>query len=73
MGRGLEALLDTSDVRTGGSSSIGEVDVMLIRPNPDQPRREFSEEHLRELADSIAQISCSPSPCVIRATDSIPS
>ena len=55
-GRGLEALLDTSDVRTGGSSSIGEVDVMLIRPNPDQPRREFSEEHLRELADSIAQI-----------------
>ena len=56
MGRGLEALLDTSDVRTGGSSSIGEVDVMLIRPNPDQPRREFSEEHLRELADSIAQI-----------------
>ena len=56
MGRGLEALLDTSDVRTGGSSRIGEVDVMLIRPNPDQPRREFSEEHLRELADSIAQI-----------------
>ena len=56
MGRGLEALLDTSDVRTGGSSSIGEVDVMLIRPTPDQPRREFSEEHLRELADSIAQI-----------------
>lgn len=56
MGRGLEALLDTSDVRTEGSSSIGEVDVMLIRPNPDQPRREFSEEHLRELADSIAQI-----------------
>ena len=56
LGRGLEALLDTSDVRTGGSSSIGEVDVMLIRPNPDQPRREFSEEHLRELADSIAQI-----------------
>ena len=56
MGRGLEALLDTSDVRTGGSSSIGEVDVMLIRPNPDQPRREFREEHLRELADSIAQI-----------------
>lgn len=56
LGRGLEALLDTSDVRTGGSSSIGEVDVMLIRPNPDQPRREFSEEHLCELADSIAQI-----------------
>lgn len=56
LGRGLDALLDTSEVNTGGSSSIGEVDVMLIKPNPDQPRREFNEESLRELADSIAQI-----------------
>lgn len=56
LGRGLDALLDTSEVNTGGSSNIGEVDVMLIKPNPDQPRREFSEESLRELADSIAQI-----------------
>ena len=56
LGRGLDALLDTSEVITGGSSNIGEVDVMLIKPNPDQPRREFNEESLRELADSIAQI-----------------
>lgn len=52
----MDALLDTSEVNTGGSSNIGEVDVMLIKPNPDQPRREFNEESLRELADSIAQI-----------------
>lgn len=56
LGRGLDALLDTSEVNTGGSSNIGEVDVMLIKPNPDQPRREFNEESLRELAESIAQI-----------------
>lgn len=56
LGRGLDALLDTSEVNTGGSSNIGEVDVLLIKPNPDQPRREFNEESLRELADSIAQI-----------------
>lgn len=56
LGRGLDALLDTSEVNTGGSSNIGEVDVMLIKPNPDQPRREFNEESLCELADSIAQI-----------------
>ena len=56
LGRVLDALLDTSEVNTGGSSNIGEVDVMLIKPNPDQPRREFNEESLRELADSIAQI-----------------
>ena len=56
LGRGLDALLDTSEVNTGGSSNIGEVDVMLIKPNPDQPRREFNAASLRELADSIAQI-----------------
>ena len=56
LGRGLDALLDTSEVNTGGSSNIGEVDVLLIKPNPDQPRREVNEESLRELADSIAQI-----------------
>ena len=56
LGRGLDALLDTSEVNTGGSSNIGEVDVMLIKTNPDQPRREFNEESLRELADSLAQI-----------------
>ena len=56
LGRGLDALLDTSEVNTGGSSNIGEVDVMLIKPNPDQPRREFNEESLRELAGSSAQI-----------------
>lgn len=56
LGRGLDALLDNSEVSTGGSSSIGEVDVLLIKPNPNQPRREFNEDSLRELADSIAQI-----------------
>lgn len=56
LGRGLDALLDNSEVSTGGSSNIGEVDVLLIKPNPDQPRRDFDEENLRELADSIAQI-----------------
>ena len=55
LGRGLDALLDTSEVNTGGSSNIGEVDVMLIKPKPDQPSREFTVESLSELAVSIAQ------------------
>lgn len=67
LGRGLDALLDTSEVNTGGSSNIGEVDVMLIKPNPDQPRREFNEESLRELADSIAQIGI-VQPITLRET-----
>jgi ParB family chromosome partitioning protein len=32
------------------------VDIDLIHPNPNQPRREFDEEALSELADSIAHI-----------------
>jgi len=56
LGRGLDALISTEDVRTEGSSTINEVDISLIERNPNQPRREFDEEALQELADSIAEI-----------------
>ena len=52
-GRGLDALIDTSDVRTQGSSNLNEIPIAQIEPNPDQPRREFDQEALQELADSI--------------------
>ena len=52
-GRGLDALIDTSEVRTQGSSNLSEIPISQIEPNPDQPRREFDEEALQELADSI--------------------
>ncbi|OPZ99161.1 MAG: putative chromosome-partitioning protein ParB [Bacteroidetes bacterium ADurb.Bin416] len=56
LGRGLDALLSTEEIRTEGSSSINEVDLSLIVPNPDQPRRAFDEEALTELATSIRTI-----------------
>ncbi len=56
LGRGLDALISMDDVTTGGSSNINEVAVAQIKPNPDQPRREFDEEGLQELANSIRQI-----------------
>ena len=52
-GRGLDALIDTSDVMTQGSSNLNEIPIDQIEPNPDQPRREFDEEALQELATSI--------------------
>ena len=52
-GRGLDALIDTSDVRTQGSSNLNEIPVEQIEPNPDQPRREFDETAMQELAASI--------------------
>ncbi len=55
-GRGLDALIDTGDVRTQGSSNLSEIALDQIEPNPNQPRREFDEEALRELASSIREI-----------------
>ena len=52
-GRGLDALIDTSDVKTGGSSNLNEIPIDQIEPNPDQPRREFDPEAMQELAGSI--------------------
>ncbi len=54
LGKGLDAIFAENDTETGLSSTI-----MLrldeIEPNRAQPRKEFSEEALTELADSIAQ------------------
>lgn len=56
LGRGLDALISTEGVRAQGSSSINEVPISQIVANPNQPRREFDEESLHELADSIREI-----------------
>ena len=53
-GRGLDALIDTSDVATQGSSNLNEIPISQIEPNPDQPRREFDPTAMQELATSIA-------------------
>ena len=52
-GRGLDALIDTSDVKTQGSSNLNEIPIEHIEPNPDQPRREFDPTAMQELAASI--------------------
>ena len=52
-GRGLDALIDTSEVKTQGSSNLSEIPIEQIEPNPDQPRREFDETAMQELANSI--------------------
>ena len=55
-GRGLDALIDTGEVRTQGSSNLNEIALDQISPNPNQPRREFDEEAMQELANSIREI-----------------
>lgn len=68
LGRGLDALISTEEVHTGGSSTISEVPLDEITVNPNQPRREFDQEALQELADSIAEIGIIQ-PITLRKTD----
>lgn len=56
LGRGLDALISTDDVRPQGSSTINEIAIELIEANPNQPRREFDPQALQELATSIREI-----------------
>jgi ParB family chromosome partitioning protein len=64
LGRGLSALFDEA-VRPGGPEEPGEgvspqagvreVEIGRIRANPNQPRTQFDEDAIAELADSIAK------------------
>lgn len=54
LGRGLEALIPKKTIQeTVSKSGIDKISVDLIIPNPQQPRKNFDEQGLRELADSI--------------------
>ena len=64
LGRGLSALLGENEVsatlspegaRTTGQAFTYEVPIEFLKPNPDQPRKVFSEAELDELAASIRE------------------
>lgn len=50
LGRGLQALISDE---IGDEQEIKELFISMIDPNPDQPRREFEEQALNDLAESI--------------------
>jgi len=56
LGKGLDSLISMDDIQTGGSSAINEIPISQINPNPDQPRQNFDEEALEELATSIREL-----------------
>lgn len=56
LGRGLGALIPEAPGESIGAGSPYQLlPVHKIEPNPSQPRRDFDEEELQALADSIAQ------------------
>ena len=66
-GKGLDALIDTGDIQTQGTSNLNEIAISLIESNPNQPRREFDESALKELAASIREIGII-TPITLRQT-----
>lgn len=57
LGKGLEALFNApqSQAHERSESGLHSVALDRIEPNPNQPRQAFSQEGLRELAQSIAE------------------
>lgn len=79
LGRGLGALIEdstfestrNSDVQTPKhaiSELVQEVDIELIDPNPFQPRTNFDDESLSELAESISKLGIIQ-PITVRLLD----
>lgn len=68
LGRGLDALISTETVSTQGSSTINEVPIEQIEANPNQPRREFDQIALEELANSIKRLGL-VQPITLRQLD----
>lgn len=56
LGRGLDSLISMDDVPARGSSAINDIPLESIKPNPDQPRRNFDQAALEELATSIREL-----------------
>lgn len=56
LGKGLGALMDIrEEIDQEQQKTPSEIDIQLIDINPNQPRKNFDAEKLRELAESIRQ------------------
>lgn len=55
LGRGLGAILPVEETVIEKSHAVQEIPIDAIEPNPYQPRLDFTEEELGELAESIRQ------------------
>lgn len=71
LGRGLDAIFGTEkvSVKTAPMNQMAEIATSQIMPNPTQPRTQFDDEALQELADSIRQLGVIQPITVRKAED----
>ena len=69
LGKGLGALLGDFADEPMESSAYQQLPIYKVEPNPDQPRRDFDEEELQALADSITEHGIIQ-PLTVRQLDS---
>lgn len=56
LGRGLDSLIPIGNEETKDTGApTNELKIALLKPNPHQPRRDFDEAMLKELADSVRE------------------
>lgn len=58
LGRGFDALMPgglNTNILTSDEVRVQKLLITMVEPNPDQPRRTFDEEALKQLAESITQ------------------
>ena len=68
LGMGLGALLSTSNTNKENNNGIQKINISQIIPNPSQPRKNFKDEELKELASSIKNQGLIQ-PIIVKALD----
>ena len=85
LGRGLESLIPDKSQETNNTpapkpqskppvsseSSIFQIEINKIKPNPHQPRKDFNEESLNELAASIRELGVIQPLIISKVSDTI--
>ncbi|HAA80445.1 MAG TPA: chromosome partitioning protein ParB, partial [Thermoanaerobacter sp.] len=67
LGRGLQALIP--EYRTEEPQGVETINIAYIHPNQYQPRKQFDEDSLKELSESIKQHGVIQ-PIIVRKVDS---
>ena len=55
LGKGINAIINPKAKKATSAPGVSKISLKYIKPNPDQPRRDFNEKLLEDLCDSIKE------------------